>query len=117
VWATALTLTACGPGGGPADGDASGDDGKGGSGDEGFESKDGDEGFESKDGDEGFESNDGDDGDEGKGENCGNGQLDPGEQCEAGDVGGLSCAGLGFSGGELSCHPDWCYLDTSKCEP
>ncbi len=50
-----------------------------------------------------------------KGENCGNGQLDPGETCD-GDLGGLACTDLGFAGGTLSCDPSYCFLDTSACE-
>jgi hypothetical protein len=47
-------------------------------------------------------------------ENCGNGELDPGETCDGG-VGDLTCEDLGFEGGDLHCEPDWCFLDTSKC--
>ncbi|MFC1482350.1 hypothetical protein ACFL51_00940 [Myxococcota bacterium] len=33
---------------------------------------------------------------------CGDGIVDPGEECD-GDVGGLSCQALGYSGGLLEC--------------
>lgn len=37
------------------------------------------------------------------------------EQCEQGGlIGGLTCAGLGFAGGTLTCSPQ-CTLDTSGC--
>ena len=53
-------------------------------------------------------------GEPGKGENCGNGRLDPFESCDGG-VGDLTCESLGFASGELSCDPTYCFLDTSRC--
>ncbi len=47
---------------------------------------------------------------------CNNGVLDPGEQCDGGNLGGFDCAGLGYEGGVLSCDPVMCILDTSMCE-
>ncbi|MBI3178840.1 MAG: hypothetical protein HYZ27_04225, partial [Deltaproteobacteria bacterium] len=34
---------------------------------------------------------------------CGDGAIDPGEECDGGNLGGATCVGLGFSGGTLSC--------------
>ena len=45
---------------------------------------------------------------------CGNGALDPGEQCDGGNLGGASCQSLGFDVGVLSCSAS-CTLDTSNC--
>ncbi|MFO0747168.1 MAG: hypothetical protein U1F43_16115 [Myxococcota bacterium] len=45
---------------------------------------------------------------------CGNGVIDPGEQCEKTDLDGVTCTSLGFDGGELGCS-DRCTFDTSLC--
>jgi len=45
---------------------------------------------------------------------CGNGNLDPGEQCDGSDLNGLSCSELGFSGGTLSCTGS-CVFNTNGC--
>jgi len=45
---------------------------------------------------------------------CGNGKLDPGEDCESGKLNGGSCTSLGFDSGALSCAPS-CRYDTSGC--
>lgn len=46
---------------------------------------------------------------------CGNGILDAaGEQCDAADFGGETCASLGFTTGTLGCTPG-CQFDTSAC--
>jgi len=45
---------------------------------------------------------------------CGNGILDPGEECDGGDVGGLTCSDFCYDGGYLSCTA-WCGLDFSTC--
>jgi hypothetical protein len=45
---------------------------------------------------------------------CGNGRLDPGEQCDGSNLFGRDCATLGFTGGTLACRPD-CLFDTSHC--
>lgn len=36
--------------------------------------------------------------------NCGNGMIDALETCDGADLGGQTCAGLGYDGGELSCN-------------
>jgi cysteine-rich repeat protein len=45
---------------------------------------------------------------------CGDGRLDPGEDCDGDDLAGQSCASLGFDGGILACDAA-CALDTSGC--
>ena len=45
---------------------------------------------------------------------CGDGELDAGEECDFGDLGGATCADFGFTGGELSCGAH-CRLDTFAC--
>ncbi len=45
---------------------------------------------------------------------CGDGELLPGEECEAGNLGGNTCESLGFGGGTLSCAAG-CSFDKSKC--
>ena len=45
---------------------------------------------------------------------CGNGVVEPGEQCDGIDLGEETCAGLGYSGGTLSCNTD-CTFNTSNC--
>lgn len=44
---------------------------------------------------------------------CGNGAIDAGEQCDGVDLGGATCASLGFVGGTLLCAQ--CSYDTSAC--
>lgn len=48
--------------------------------------------------------------------NCGNGNIDPGEQCDDGNLNSQSCAtlGLGYTGGILGCS-GICQFDTSQC--
>ena len=46
---------------------------------------------------------------------CGNGTVDLGEQCDGADLGGISCAELGYSGGTLACDPVTCTFDASAC--
>ena len=51
---------------------------------------------------------------------CDDGILDPPEQCEdlgdaPDDVGGRTCANLGFYTGELACEVDTCQFDVSGC--
>lgn len=45
---------------------------------------------------------------------CGNGVIEPGEQCDGSDLGGASCIALGYTGGALACSMT-CNLDTSGC--
>jgi len=56
----------------------------------------------------------GNEGDGGTDPNCGNGTLDPGEDCDGVNLGGASCAGLGLGSGTLACTSD-CNFDTSSC--
>lgn len=52
---------------------------------------------------------------------CGDGNVDPGEQCDSGNLNGQTCTslGLGYTGGTLSCippgSPGQCTFDTSAC--
>jgi YVTN family beta-propeller protein len=45
---------------------------------------------------------------------CGNGGIEPGEECDGATLGGESCTTLGFSGGTLSCS-DFCTFETNAC--
>ena len=45
---------------------------------------------------------------------CGNGKVDPGEQCDKTDLGGKTCKGLGHAGGSLTCTP-LCQLSLAGC--
>lgn len=45
---------------------------------------------------------------------CGNGERETGESCDGADLGGFTCASVGFSGGTLGCLPI-CQFDTSGC--
>lgn len=47
---------------------------------------------------------------------CGNGLVEAGEACDGTDLGGVTCADLGFAQGELFCRVD-CSHETSLCEP
>jgi len=49
-------------------------------------------------------------------QDCGDGNIDPGEACDGSDLGGFSCTGLGFPGGSLSCDAS-CNFDTGGCNP
>ncbi len=44
---------------------------------------------------------------------CGDGAIDPGEDCDGGNLGGETCISLGFDGGSLSCLN--CTFNTSGC--
>lgn len=57
----------------------------------------------------------GNNGDGGTDPYCGNGALDPGEDCDGVNLGGASCAGLGLGGGTLGCTSS-CAFDTSSCD-
>ena len=48
---------------------------------------------------------------------CGNGNIDPGEQCDGTNFGGQTCGSFGYSrsGGSLSCTNDCQTIDTSGC--
>jgi hypothetical protein len=48
---------------------------------------------------------------------CGNGAIDPGEQCDGADLQGFDCVSLGLGGGVLACDPITCTFDTSMCMP
>src|SRR3954462_12101787 len=47
---------------------------------------------------------------------CGNGLLEPGEQCDGPKLGGKTCVSIlqGFAAGTLGCDAN-CAFDTSKC--
>jgi cysteine-rich repeat protein len=45
---------------------------------------------------------------------CGNGVIDPSEQCDTNAQGGLDCTDLCYTGGTLTCTT-WCTRDTSTC--
>jgi hypothetical protein len=45
---------------------------------------------------------------------CGNGRLDPGEQCDGQNLFGRDCKTLGFIGGTLRCDAD-CIFDNRDC--
>jgi hypothetical protein len=45
---------------------------------------------------------------------CGNAILETGEDCDGSDLGGQTCADLGFASGALSCSGA-CTFDTSAC--
>jgi len=47
-------------------------------------------------------------------DNCGNGVVDPGEDCDGLNLNGGTCAGEGFVGGTLACTSS-CTYDTSQC--
>lgn len=47
---------------------------------------------------------------------CGDGMIQPGEQCDGEDLQGLDCTKLGLGFGELFCDPEFCTFDTSACE-
>ena len=44
---------------------------------------------------------------------CGNGSIEPGEECESGTLNGQTCGSLGFVGGSLGCYN--CQFNTSAC--
>jgi hypothetical protein len=45
---------------------------------------------------------------------CGNGTVDPGEECDGNDLHGKVCGDYGHAGGTLKCNPD-CSYDFSDC--
>jgi hypothetical protein len=46
---------------------------------------------------------------------CGNGELDPNEECDGAELDGATCEGFGFDGGALQCTSE-CTYDTSMCD-
>jgi len=48
---------------------------------------------------------------------CGDGAVQPGEQCDGRNLQGLTCAKLGLDAGELGCDSQLCIFDTSGCVP
>ena len=46
---------------------------------------------------------------------CGNGAIDDGEECDGANLGGETCVGLGYSGGDLACLLD-CSFNKAVCE-
>lgn len=53
-------------------------------------------------------------GDDG-GVECGDGVVEPPEQCDGADLNGFDCEALGYASGELTCDPVTCMLDVSDC--
>ena len=49
------------------------------------------------------------------GGSCGDGVVDADEQCDGGDLNGLTCQSLGYDGGTLACDGITCTYDTSGC--
>ncbi|MCA9719271.1 MAG: hypothetical protein H6713_36660 [Myxococcales bacterium] len=47
-------------------------------------------------------------------ESCGDGLVDPGEECDGTNLAGATCQSEGFGKGGLLCNPD-CTLDTQHC--
>ena len=47
--------------------------------------------------------------------NCGDGEVDGREVCDAGDLDGATCADFGFKGGELSCLPSCAGFEIEDC--
>ena len=45
---------------------------------------------------------------------CGNDSISGSEECDGTDLGGQSCATMGYDGGMLGCNPD-CTFDTNGC--
>ncbi|MBI3303316.1 MAG: hypothetical protein HYZ72_14730, partial [Deltaproteobacteria bacterium] len=45
---------------------------------------------------------------------CGNGSVEPTEECDGGSLDNQTCQSLGFSGGTLSCN-ETCELETKEC--
>ncbi|MDC0717408.1 hypothetical protein [Nannocystis bainbridge] len=46
---------------------------------------------------------------------CGDGAIEPPEECEGANVNGQTCQGLGFNGGVLTCAAATCTWDKSQC--
>jgi len=52
---------------------------------------------------------------EGPPETCGNGIVDPDEDCDGFELGGATCQSLGFTSGSLACARTLCRYDRSGC--
>jgi len=50
------------------------------------------------------------------GSDCGNGVIDPGEQCDSENLDGESCNSLNQGSGTLTCDPVMCTYDTQMCD-
>jgi hypothetical protein len=48
-------------------------------------------------------------------EDCGNGDIDEGEDCDGNNLGDATCESQGYLGGDLACQD--CVFDESGCEP
>jgi hypothetical protein len=48
-------------------------------------------------------------------DDCGNGTIDDGEDCDSGDLDGWTCEDEGFDGGTLACDDENCEFDVSGC--
>ena len=46
---------------------------------------------------------------------CGNGVIDPGEECDGASLNSMTCASLSYKSGTLLCSPTTCRYDTSMC--
>jgi len=46
---------------------------------------------------------------------CGNDKIDPGEDCDGLNLNNKTCRDLGYDGGALSCFPESCNFDESRC--
>ncbi len=46
--------------------------------------------------------------------NCGDSNIEPGEECDGNSLGGLTCEDFCYDGGTLACH-SWCAFDLSGC--
>ncbi|MBU1241007.1 hypothetical protein KKF84_11485, partial [Myxococcota bacterium] len=49
------------------------------------------------------------------GDDCGDGVIDTGEECDGDALGGATCTGQGYYGGTIGCS-DECQLDVTECE-
>lgn len=46
---------------------------------------------------------------------CGNGNLEPEEECDGTNLNSATCDSLGFAGGNLACDPESCTFDVGGC--
>jgi hypothetical protein len=54
--------------------------------------------------------------DTGEPDPCGNGVIDPGEECDGDNFAGNSCLNQGYDAGSIACDPMTCQLDLTGCE-